>query len=113
MENIIYEKLKEIAEAGNFTDAQIEAATKQQFAAAAGIDAERIPDGLFANAKDRLLRERDRAKWQAALDGLKDQLIGGSRVWLQTNFPNVEFAVDHRRKTVTIFFEGIPAGGQL
>jgi len=113
MSNVIYDKLKEIAEAGNFTDAQVEAATKQQFAAAAGIDAERIPDGLFANAKDRLLRELDRAKWQTALDGLKEQLIGGSRVWLQNNFPDTEFAVDHRRRTVTIFFEGKPAEGQL
>ena len=113
MENVIYEKLKEIAEAGNFTDEQIEAATKQQFATAAGIDAERIPDGMFANAKSMLLRQRDMAKWQTALNGLKDQLIGGNRVWLQNNFPDAEFAVDHRRKTVTIFFEGTPAEGEL
>ena len=113
MTNVIYDKLKEVAEAGNFTAAQIKAATKEQFATLAAVDDERIPDGLFANAKDRLLRELDRAKWQTAHDGLKDQLIGGSRVWLQTNFPDAEFAVDHRRKTVTIFFEGKPVGGEL
>ncbi len=113
MANVVYEKLKEIAEAGSFTTTQIENATKEQFATLAGVDAERIPDGMFANAKAKLLREVERTKCQAALDGLKDQLIGDNRVWLQNNFPDAEFAVDHRSKTVTIFFEGKPLGGEL
>ncbi len=113
MANVVYEKLKEIAEANGLTDTQIENATKEQFAAQIGIGADRIPDGAFINAKARLLQDMERAKWQAALDGLKDQLIGGNRVWLKNNFPDVEFAVNHRSKTVTIFFEGRPKGGQL
>ncbi len=113
MANVVYEKLKEITEANSFTTLQIHNVTKEQFAAAAGIDVERFSDGMFVNAKAKLLREVERTKWQAALDGLKDQLIGGNRVWLKNNFPNVEFAVDHRSKTVTIFFEGKPSGGEL
>ncbi len=113
MANIVYEKLKEIAEVGSFTTLQIHNAKKEQFASQIGVNADRIPDGMFANAKAKLLREYERAKWQAVLDGLKEQLIGGNRVWLKDNFPDVEFAINHWSKTVTIFFEGIPAEGEL
>lgn len=113
MANVVYEKLKEAAEAGNFSITQVEAATKEQVASYFDIDAERIRDGMFINAKAKLLREMERAKWQEALDGLKDQLTGDNRVWLKDNFPDVEFAVDHRRKTVTIFFAGKPEDGEL
>lgn len=113
MANRIYNKLSEITEAGSFTAAQVQASTKQQLADAIEVDARRIRDGMFVNAKAKLLREMERAKWRAILDGLKDQLTGGNRVWLKNNFPDVEFAVNHRRKTVTIFFEGKPKGGQL
>jgi hypothetical protein len=112
MANVVYKRLKEAAEAGNFCAAQVESATKEQFATQIGISAERIPDGIFVNAKVKLLRDMDREKWSAVLDGLKGQLVGGSRVWLSNNFPDVEFAVDHRRRTVTIFFEGKPEGDE-
>ena len=108
MTNVVYKRLKEAAETGSYTVAQVEAVTKQQIAGFIGIDAAKVSDGMFVNAKAKLLREMERKKWQAALDGLKAQLIGGGRVWLKNNFPDAEFAVDHRRKTVTIFFEGIP-----
>ena len=113
MANVVYKKLKEAAEAGNFSIAQVEAATKEQVASYFDIDVERIRDGMFINAKAKLLREMERAKWQTVLDGLKDQLVGGNRVWLTNNFPDVEFAINHRSKTVTIFFEGKPEGGEL
>ena len=30
----------------------------------------------------------------------------------KNNFPDVEFAVDHRRKAVTIYFEGLSKGDE-
>ena len=113
MASVVYEKVKEMVEANSFTDVQVADMTKDQFTVLTGIDVELIGDAAFEVAKTKLLRVRDREKWQTTLQGLKDQLTGGGRVWLTNNFPDVEFTVDHRRKTVTIFFDGKPQGGEL
>lgn len=113
MANIVYEKLKAVVEANSLTDVQIELMTKAEALLQAEIEDASISDEIFDVAKARLLREYERMKWQNALEGLKTQLIGGARVWLQNNFPDAEFFVDHHRKAVTIFFEGKPAEDEL
>jgi len=90
MPNVIYEKLKKLADEAGLTSEQVAGATKKQAATMMGTD------------------ELERAKWQKALEGLKAQLIGGGRVWLKENYPNAEFEINFKRKTVTIYFEGKP-----
>ena len=106
MPNVIYEKLKKIAADNGLTSEQVTDATKKQAAKMMGIDAVYIDDKVFEVAKKAVLAELERAKWQKALKGLKAQLIGVDRVWLMNNFPKVEFEINFRKKTVTIYFEG-------
>ena len=108
MPNIIYEKLKKLADDNGLTSEQVADATKAQAAAMMDIDAGYVDDKVFEVAKKAVLAELGRAKWQKVLEGLKAQLIGGNRVWLMNNFPDVEFEINFRRKTVTIYFEGKP-----
>ena len=108
MANVIYEKLKNLADDNGLTSEQVTDATKKQAATMMGIDAVHIDDKVFEVAKRAVLAELERAKWQKALDGLKAQLIGGGRVWLMNNFPRTEFEINFRKKTVTIYFEGKP-----
>ncbi len=108
MSNIIYEKLKKLADDNGLTSQQVADATKAQAAAMMDIDADYVDDKVFEVAKKAVLAELDRAKWQKALEGLKAQLIGGNRVWLMNNFPDADFEINFRKKTVTIYFEGKP-----
>ncbi|MHC5059707.1 MAG: hypothetical protein ACYTFK_01290 [Planctomycetota bacterium] len=108
MANIIYEKLKKLADDNSLTSQQVADATKAQAAAMMDIDDGYIDDKVFEVAKKAVLRELEKAKWQKALEGLKAQLVGGDRVWLTNNFPDAEFEINFRRKTATIYFEGKP-----
>ena len=108
MPNIIYEKLKKLVDDNGLTSEQVTDATKTQAAAMMDIDAGYIDDKVFEVAKKAVLRELERAKWQKVLSELKAQLTGGDRVWLKNNFPDAEFKIDHRRKVITIYLEGIP-----
>ena len=108
MPNIIYEKLKKLADDNGLTSQQVTDASKAQAAAMMDIDDDYIDDKVFEVAKKAVLAELDRAKWQKALEGLKAQLVGVDRVWLKNNFPKAEFEINFRRKTVTIYFEGKP-----
>ena len=108
MANVIYEKLKNLADDNGLTSEQVTDATKKQAATMMGIDAVHIDDKVFEVAKRAVLAELERAKWQKALDGLKAQLIGGGRVWLKENYPKAEFEINFKRKTATLYFEGKP-----
>ena len=106
MPNIIYEKLKKLVDDNGLTSEQVTDATKAQAAKMMGIDAGYVDDKVFEVARGAVLRELERAKWQKVLKDLKAQLIGDDRVWLRNNFPDAEFKIDFRKKTVTIYFEG-------
>ena len=108
MPNVIYEKLKALATGAGLTSEQVADATKKQAATMMDTDAVYVDDKVFEVAKKAVLRDIERAKWQKALDGLKAQLVGGGRVWLKENYPNAEFEINFKRKTVTIYFEGKP-----
>jgi len=108
MANVIYEKLKKLADDNGLGSEQVAGATKKQAATMMGTDAVYIDDKVYGVAKKAVLAELERAKWQKALEGLKAQLIGGGRVWLKENYPNAEFEINFKRKTVTIYFEGKP-----
>jgi len=108
MANIIYEKLKKLADDNGLTSEQVADTTKVQAAGAIGIDAGYVDDKVFEVAKEAVLAELEKAKWQKALEGLKAQLIGGDRVWLRENYPNAEFEINFKRKTAMLYFEGKP-----
>jgi len=108
MANVIYEKLKKLADDNGLTSEQVADATKAQAAKIMGVDAICIDDKVYEVAKKAVLAELERAKWKKALDGLKAQLVGGGRVWLKENYPNAEFEINFRRKTATLYFEGKP-----
>ena len=108
MPNIIYEKLNMIVDKQELTSEQVMSTTKAQAAAMMNIAADCVDDKVFEVARKAVLRELERAKWQKALKDLKAQLIGGDRVWLRNNFPDAEFKIDHRRKVIAIYLEGIP-----
>ena len=108
MANVISEKLKKLAYDNSLTSEQVADATKKQAAAMMDTDAVHIDDKVFEVAKKAVLAELERAKWQKALEGLKAQLIGGGRVWLEENYPNSEFEINFKRKTATLYFEGKP-----
>ena len=108
MPNVIYEKLRAVTDELGLTSEQVAVATKVQAAAMMNVDAGCVDDKVFEVAKNALLAELERAKWQKVLSDLKAQLIGGNRVWLRENFPDAEFKIDHRRKVVAIYLEGIP-----
>ena len=107
MPNIIYEKLKTVVGDNGLTSEQVTDATKAQAAAMMGIDAGYIDDKVFEVAKQAVLAELARAKWQKVLSELKAQLTGGDRVWLRNNFPDAEFKIDHKSRIITVFLEGI------
>ena len=106
MSNIIYEKLKTIADDNGLTSEQVADTTKAQAAAAMGVDAEHIDDKVFGVARGAVVRELERNKWKKVLGNLKEQLVGGNRLWLENNFPSAEFEIDHRDKIVRIYLEG-------
>ena len=108
MANIVYEKLKKLADDNGLTSEQVTNATKKQAATMMGIKAGYIDDKVFEVAKKAVLAELERAKWKKALKGLKAQLVGGGRVWLMENYPDAEFEINFKRKTATIYFEGKP-----
>lgn len=108
MANVVYEKLKEIADASEYSDTQLANATVAQFASAIERDVSKVSEPVFTVAKKRLLRERRREKWKVILEDFKAGLSG-----LKVAFPKVEVDLDSRSKTATIFFEGKPSGDEL
>jgi len=108
MTNVVYEKLKKIADAGKYSDTQLTNTTVAQFASAIERDVSKVSELVFAVAKKRLLRERRREKWQAILADFETGLSG-----LKVTFPKAEVDLDYRGKAVTIFFEGKPSGDEL
>lgn len=110
---VIFDNFKDVAESNGLTDLQIDDMTKEQTAVYMGIEASQIDDAMFAVAKARLLRERQREKRQIAFDGLENQLVGGARRWLNDNYPNHEFVGNFRHNSATVSFEGRPAEDEL
>jgi len=106
MPNVIYEKLKALVAGAGLTSEQVADTTKAQAAAAMGIDAGCVDDKVFKVARGAVVRRLERDKWKKVLGNLKEQLVGGNRVWLKNNFPAADFEIDHRAKVVRIYLEG-------
>ncbi len=109
MPNVIYEKLRKLAADNGLTNEQVAEATREQAAKMMGIDAGFIDDKVFEVAKGAVVRELERDKWDGVLGDLKEQLVGGDKMWFRNNFPAAEFEIDHRTRTVRIYLEGKPA----
>ena len=113
MPNVIYEKLKSLAAGAGLTSEQAADTTKAQAAATMGIDAECVDDKVFEVARGAVVRELERNKWKNVLGNLKEQLVGGNRVWLKNNFTAAQFEIDHRAKVVRIYLEGKSAAEEV
>ena len=103
-----FDQLKAAVDENNYSDDQILNATKKQVANLLGVSETAIRDGVLKAVKYNLIKDRAERLMQEAVQGLKDQLIGGGRVWLNSNFPNNEIVKNTRHRSVTIYFDGFP-----
>ena len=103
--NPLYLQFRQAAE--SYIIDQVKAATKTQAETIVGVS---ISDEFFVNMKTLLIREKEAESFAVKFDELKAQLTGGGRVWLQTNFPDVEFEKGkiEDKRFVTIWLDGKP-----
>jgi len=99
---VFFDQLKAVIDANNYTDDQIKNATKTQVANLLGISESAIRDGVLRGMKRALIKDRELTRHQIFVDGLKDQVVGGSRVWLQQNYPNHKIISNPRDGSVRI-----------
>ena len=67
---------------------------------------ESVDSGFFENLKGTLIDELKEAQCQTILQDLQNQLSGGNRVWLKTNFPESVFEIDVESRVVHIYLDG-------
>jgi len=103
-----FDILKQKVDENNYSDALIMNVTKEQVAALLYMEPSAISEGALLNVKKKLIKDRAERRMQEVLQGLKDQLMGGSRVWLKSNYPDSVIVKDTKRRSVTIHFDGLP-----
>lgn len=103
--NPLYLQFRQAAE--SYTIDHVKTATKTRAETIVGVS---ITDEFFENMKTLLIREKEAESFAVKFDELKAQLTGGGRVWLQTNFPDVEFEKGNieDKQFVTIWLDGKP-----
>ena len=107
--NALYLQLKQIATENNYTIEHIQSLTADRIKELLELGG--VYDGFVANLKDALLKEWQNKYDQTFLQNLKSQLIDGSRVWLQNNFPKAEFEMgaQNGKRFVRIWLNGRPS----
>ncbi len=108
--NPLYQQLRQIALAGNYTREQIAAVTKGQMVALLGMQASELPDAIFENLKgaiSRRLQERDDL---ADKNFILDQIDGDQRVAFRARFPDFEVKWQRQGeyRSIVLLLDGIP-----
>jgi len=81
----------QFAISNNYTAADAAEVTRPQIENILG---KSLGSNFFANLKRVLVRDLLKIKYQQDLEKLRNELIGGGRVWLSNNFPEHEFEKD-------------------
>ena len=70
---------------------------------------EPIDSCFFENLKGTLIEELKQLQCRTILQELENQLVGGNRIWLKTNFPEAVFEINSKNRVVYIYLDGKPA----
>ena len=111
-ESQLYKQFKQTVLDSNYTVAQVCDAEKQQVTDLLGSE---ISDEFFENMKSCLVGELQGQVDENALQGVKNQLAGGGRKRLETNFPAAEFelAKEFDKRVIKVWLEGRPETEEL